>query len=87
VSFISQHQGKDDACGVSDLASAEDQVPVCAEFADDKWDEEFMSELGPADKIMCRGYDSDEVTDDEDEVDPVELPQWPLLGCQVITMW
>ena len=33
-----------------------------------------MSELGPADKILCQGYDSDKVTDEEDEVDPVELP-------------
>ena len=38
---------------VSDLASAEDQLPVCAELADDTWDEQFISELGPKDKVMC----------------------------------
>ena len=34
------------------MVSAEDDVPVCTEFADDKWDE-FISDLGPADKLMC----------------------------------
>ena len=54
---------------MSDLASAEDDVSICAEFADDKWDEEFMSELGPANKLMC----PDEDSDDEDS-DPMEVP-------------
>ncbi len=49
-------QEEDDACEVSDLASAEDDVPVCAEFADDKWDDEFMSGLGPANKAHLFRY-------------------------------
>ena len=39
-------------------------MPVCTEFADDKWDE-FISDLGPADKLMCPDDDSDEESDGE----------------------
>jgi len=45
---------------VLDLISAVDDVTVCAEFADDTWDEEFMSELGPVNKLMCLDDASDE---------------------------
>ena len=38
---IDESKEDDDACEVSDLVSTEDDVPVCAEFADDKWDKEF----------------------------------------------
>ena len=51
---------------MSDLLSAEDDVPVCAEFADDKWDKEFMSDLGPANKLVCPESNSDEDSDYED---------------------
>ena len=37
-------------------------MPVCAEFADDTWDE-FMSELGPVNKLMCLDDASDEDSD------------------------
>ena len=49
-------------------------VPVCAQCADDKCDEEFMPELGSADKVMCLNDDRDKVTEDEDQDDPVTLP-------------
>ena len=41
-------------------------MPVCAEFADDKWDEEFMSDLGPANKLVCSESNSDEDSDCDD---------------------
>ena len=50
---------------MSDLLSADD-VPVCAEFADDKWDEEFMSDTGPANKLVCPESNRDEDSDYED---------------------
>ena len=31
----------------------------------DKWDEELMSNFGPANKLMCPDYDSDEDSDGE----------------------
>ena len=31
-----------DACQVSDLISVEQEIPICAEFADDQWDEQFI---------------------------------------------
>ena len=57
------------------MVSAEDHLLICAEFADDVWNEQFMSELGPAEKMMCPDNDSDEATnDDEDEPTPIEMP-------------
>ena len=57
-----------------DLASAEDHLPLCVDLAEETWEEEeFMSGLGPVDKVMCPDNDSDEVTDDEREDDPVNL--------------
>jgi len=52
------------------LISAEDGVPVCAEFADDTWDEEFMSELGPVNKLMCL----DDANDEDSDGDIMEEP-------------
>ena len=55
-------------------------MPVCAEFADDKWDEEFMSELGPADKLLCPDDNSDDAdSNDEDATAMEESP--PRLKC------
>ena len=39
---------------------------MCTEFADDKWDEEFMSDLGPVNKLVCPESNSDEDSDYED---------------------
>ena len=66
--LIAKLQEKGDACEVLDLISAEDDVPICAEFTDDKWDKEFMSELGPAIKIVCPDDDSDVSSDEDDTI-------------------
>ena len=71
-------QDKDDACEVSDLISAENDVPICAEFANDKWDEELMSELLPVNKFMCPNDDSDEDSNNEYS-DPMEEVPSPCL--------
>lgn len=68
--LISNLTDKDDACDMLDLISAEDDVPVCAEFADDTWDEEFMSELGPVNKLMC----PDDASDEDSDGDTMEEP-------------
>ena len=68
--LISQLQVSEDACCVSDLLSAEDVLPVCSEFAEENWDEEFMAELGPKDKLPC----PDEDSESEDEDEPERLP-------------
>ena len=59
---------------MSDLVSAEDDVPVCAEFANDKWDEEFMSDLASANKLMCPDDDND-VDSDGGDANTLEEPQ------------
>lgn len=69
--LIAKLQDKDDACELSDLVSAEDNVPVCA---DDKWDEEFMSELGPANKLTCPDDDSDEDSNNKNANEMEEPP-------------
>ena len=68
--LIGKLQDKDDTCDLLDLISAEDDVPVCAEFADDTWDEEFMSELGPVNKLMCL----DDANDEDSDGDIMEEP-------------
>ena len=68
IAKLQDSEDSDNTSEASDLVSAEDDVPVCAEFADDKWDKEFMSELGPADKLLYPDDDSDDAdTNDEDE--------------------
>ena len=57
--YTAKLQENGDACELSDLNSTEDDMPICAEFADDKWDEEFMTELEPASQIVCPADDSD----------------------------
>ena len=68
--LISQLQGSEDACSVNDLVSAECTLPVCSEFAEENWDEEFMTELGPRDKLPCPDEDSESENEDE----PARLP-------------
>ena len=68
--LIDKLHDKDDTCDVLNWISAEDGVPVCAEFADDTWDEEFMSELGPVNKLMCL----DDANDEDSDGDIMEEP-------------
>ena len=49
--------------------TAEDEVPICSEFADDTWDETFTSELQPNTSEACISSDEDEC-----EQDPLEPP-------------
>ena len=47
------------------LASAEDHLPLCADLAEETWeDERCVSGLGLVDKVMGPDDDSDEVPDD-----------------------
>ena len=40
-------QGQDGACTLPEIIAAENDVPICSEFADDTWDETFMNEFQP----------------------------------------
>ena len=53
---------------LSDLLSAEDALPVCSEFAEENWDEEFMAGFGHKDKLLCPDEDS------KNEDKPERLP-------------
>ena len=68
--LISRLQDCEDACSVSDLVSAEEALPVCSEFTDETWDEEFLAELGPRDKSQCLDELSENEGEDEDEPGP-----------------
>ena len=51
-------------CSVQDLIEAENCIPICQEFANENWEDEFFSELGPASKSLTletddEGSDSD----------------------------
>ena len=61
-------QGPENACSLSELLTAESDIPVCSEFADLTWDDEFMAELGPQSKQQC----SDVEDKDKDDSDPAE---------------
>ena len=74
--LISRLQDSEDACSVSDLVSAEEALPVCSEFTDETWDEEFLAELGPRDKSQCLDELSENEGEDEDEPSPASaLPR------------
>ena len=74
--FISRLQDSEDACSVSDLVSDEEALPVCSEFTDETWDEEFLDELGPGDKSQCLDELSENEGEDEDEPGPASaLPR------------
>ena len=77
--LISQLQGSEDACSASDLVSAEEALPVCSEFTDETWDEEFLAELGPRDKSPCPDEQSENEGEDEDEPELKPAPALPHL--------
>ena len=60
--LIQRVQSKN-SCSVQELISGEDNIPVCKELENDKWDKAFFSELGPAPKRLPtdEGDDSVEV--------------------------
>ena len=45
--LINAVQGQDCACTLEEIIDAENDIPICTEFADDTWDETFMNELQP----------------------------------------
>ena len=53
-------QGSDGACTVQEMMTAENEVPICSEFSDDTWDEQFMTELQPNSSEACVSSDEDE---------------------------
>ena len=57
-------QGSDGACTVQEMMTAENEVPICSEFSDDTWDEQFMTELQPNSSETCVSSDEDECEQD-----------------------
>lgn len=59
----------EDACSAEEFTSADDQLPVCQDFSDDTWNEDFLAELGPRNKDSCldEGHQEDEEEADEGE--------------------
>ena len=57
-------QGLDGACTVQEMMTAENEVPICSEFSDDTWDEQFMTELQPNSSEACVSSDEDECEQD-----------------------
>ena len=54
---------------------AESDLPVCPEFADDTWEEEFMADLGPHTKTPITESDSDSDMDkDQEDITENEEP-------------
>ena len=43
---------------LSAMLSAKEEIPICAEYAESSWSEEFMASLGPKDKEV--GLDNSE---------------------------
>ena len=60
-------QGSDGACTLQEIMTAENEVPICYEFADDTWDATFMSELQPNSSEACVSSDEDESEQDAPE--------------------
>ena len=67
--LMSAVQGSDGACTLKEIITAEDEVPICSELADDTWDETFMSELLLNTSEACISSGEDEC-----EQDPLEPP-------------
>ena len=55
-------QGAHNVCSITDLITAEFELPTCSEFADESCNDEFMAEIGPRSKDRC--LSSDEEDDD-----------------------
>ena len=68
--MIVRVQGPENVCSLSEFLTAEDEIPICAEFDDITWDEEFMAELGPEGKRMHQDADEDEEDEDHEDVEP-----------------
>ena len=60
-------QGSDSACTLQEVMTAENEVPICFEFADDTWDGTFMNGLQPNSSEACISSDEDECEQDAPE--------------------
>ena len=58
---------------ITDLITAESELPTCSKFADESWNDEFMAEIGPRSKDRC--LSSDEEDDDAPADIEASLPQ------------
>ena len=58
--LMNAFQGCDGACTLKEIMTAEDEVPICSEFADDTWNETFMNELQPNTTEACISSDEAE---------------------------
>ena len=55
---------------LSEMLSAEEEIPICAEFAESSWSEEFVASLGPKDKEV--GLDNSDEDEDDMYVEDTE---------------
>ena len=54
------------------MLSAEEEIPICAKFAESSWSEDFMASLGPKDKEV--GLDNSDEDEDDMYVEDTEPP-------------
>ena len=54
----------------ADPLAAESEIPICSDFADSTWDEEFMAEIGPHSKEVCEHDEEDCDQDGPEDVEP-----------------
>ena len=68
--LIHSIQGPENTCSVSELLSSESEIPICTDFADNTWDEDFMAEIGPPRKELCERDDEDGDPDGFEDIEP-----------------
>ena len=67
--------GDGEYCSAQELISAESDLPVCPEFADDTWEEDFMADLDPHTKTQNTESDSDsDIDEDQEDITENEEP-------------
>ena len=74
VELIHRVHGSEHACSLSELLAAESEIPICSEFAESTWDEEFMAEVGPQSMEVCQNSDDDEECDPDPLADEEPPP-------------
>ena len=57
---------------LSEMLSAEEEIPICVEFAESSWSEEFVASLGPKDKEV--GLDNSDEDEDDMYVEDTRNP-------------
>lgn len=54
---------------MSELLSSKSEIPICADFADNTWDEDFMAEISPPRKELCERDDKEGDLDGFEEIE------------------